>query len=247
MQSSPVSSFPAARFAHPHSEIIFAVSNELCCVHFLFQHYVHSLSHTPTSLSFFQPCPIFFVMLIQVQRVSSFGFILFHINPSSVHSLAFTSRNMHRFDFISPLVQPLKLHTSMGSFLRFFCVSLHAALDVASRRVEKCGGHRMASHGGFLPSRVTALTWTRHQCSRVTQCITAQQAFATRRFAEAAFHRSRSPYTARPPFFGSSDSQNNAGPASWQRCAGPCTYEAALVDHSRLSMRCYNILAVAVV
>ena len=28
-----------------------------------------------------------------------------------------------------------------------------------------------------------------------TQCITAQQAFATRRFAEAAFHRSRAQYT----------------------------------------------------
>ena len=155
---------------------------------------------------------------------------------------------MHRFDFISPLVQPLKLHTSMGSFLRFFCVSLHAALEVASRRMEKCGGHRMASHGGFLSSRATALTWTRHhECSRNTQCITAQQAFATRRFSKAAFQCSLSPDTARPPFFGSSDSQNNAGPSFWQWCAGPCTHEAALVDHSRLSMRCYNILAVAVV
>jgi hypothetical protein len=65
VQSSPISSFPAARFAHPHSEINFAVSNKLCCVHFLFQHYVHSLSRTPTSPSFFQPCPIFFVMLFK--------------------------------------------------------------------------------------------------------------------------------------------------------------------------------------
>ena len=65
VQSSPISNFPAARFAHPNSEINFAVSNKLCCVHFLFQHYVHSLSRTPTSLSFFQPCPIFFVMLFK--------------------------------------------------------------------------------------------------------------------------------------------------------------------------------------
>ena len=38
VQSSPILSFPAARFAHPHSEIDFAASNKLCCVQFLFQY-----------------------------------------------------------------------------------------------------------------------------------------------------------------------------------------------------------------
>ena len=33
-----ISSFPAARIAHPHSELLFAISNKLCCVQFLFQY-----------------------------------------------------------------------------------------------------------------------------------------------------------------------------------------------------------------
>ena len=51
---------------------------------------------------------------IQVQRVSSFGFIIFHISPSSVHSLAFTSRNLH-----------LKLWFHFHPWLHFRWMHLH--------------------------------------------------------------------------------------------------------------------------
>ena len=150
-------------------------------------------------------------------------------------------------------VQTVMMLSSLTYFSKFhvFFGSAWAYLQRVWRRRGVGGGHRMASPEGFLPSRATALTWTRHQRrSRDAQCITAQQTFATRRFAEAAVRplQQLTADTGRPPFATAAIIETSK--ADWRSGNGaqdlvharPCSWSIA-----DSAVHCYNIVAVAIV